>query len=504
MGELTGSLLSGRRLARNTIWTLIGVTAPLLVGLFTIPLLIERLGTDRFGLLTIIWMGVGYFSLFDMGLGRALTKLVAERLGSEETAELGELMWTALTLILGLGLVGTVLIGLAAAPLVEYVLDVRQTLQPEAIGAFRLMAVGLPAVTLTSALVGVLAAHQRFLLIAAARIPLGVLTFAGPLATAFYTPSLVWATGVLLAARILALLVYFVAGAQVRPELKQPRRPKSMHLRPLFSFGGWLTLTNIVGPLMVYFDRFFIGSIMGMTAVAYYVTPYEVLSRLQLVPESFMSVLFPALSTAIAADRSRLQQLFAQSTRTLFWLMLPPIGAFFLFAPELLQVWLGSDFRTASSPIVRWLAMGLLINTMARPAFTVLQSSGRPDLVARTHLLELGPYLAALWFLTREFGIVGTAIAWFLRILVDTIALNVLARRQFPDLSGEIGRSLMLTTGFVAVLGFLWRLDSLAARGALLLVIIGVSGWYLWPTLMRMFPVRIDRNDQPPDLQEFR
>ena len=77
------NLTSGRTLARNTIWNMVGQGAPLLVALFAIPLLIKGMGTDRFGVLTLAWAVVGYFSLFDLGLGRALTKLVAEKLGAE-------------------------------------------------------------------------------------------------------------------------------------------------------------------------------------------------------------------------------------------------------------------------------------------------------------------------------------------------------------------------------------------------------------------------------------
>ena len=57
------------------------MAVPVLIALAAIPLLIKGMGEERFGLLSIIWMGVGYFSLFDLGLGRALTKLIAERLG---------------------------------------------------------------------------------------------------------------------------------------------------------------------------------------------------------------------------------------------------------------------------------------------------------------------------------------------------------------------------------------------------------------------------------------
>ena len=63
-------LTSGSLLARNTIWNLVGQVAPMCVALFAIPVLIRHIGTDRFAILTIAWMVVGYFSLFDLGLGR--------------------------------------------------------------------------------------------------------------------------------------------------------------------------------------------------------------------------------------------------------------------------------------------------------------------------------------------------------------------------------------------------------------------------------------------------
>src|SRR5918998_2593407 len=100
------NLTSGRLLARNTIFNFAGQAAPLLVALVAIPLLIEGLGTDRFGVLTLAWIVIGYFSLFDLGLGRALTKLVAERLGTGREDEVPDLVWTGLALMIALGLAG--------------------------------------------------------------------------------------------------------------------------------------------------------------------------------------------------------------------------------------------------------------------------------------------------------------------------------------------------------------------------------------------------------------
>src|SRR3954470_23444312 len=100
------SAISSASLSRNVLWNFAGQVAPLFAAVFSIPLLIKGMGVDRFGLLTLAWMVLGYFSLFDFGLGRALTKLVSERLGEGRAAEIPELVWTAMVLMAFLGVAG--------------------------------------------------------------------------------------------------------------------------------------------------------------------------------------------------------------------------------------------------------------------------------------------------------------------------------------------------------------------------------------------------------------
>src|SRR2546427_4459732 len=102
-----GHLTSGRLLARNVVWNLLGTVAPLFVAVFAVPRLIHAMGTDRFGVLTLAWALIGYASLFDLGLGRALTQLVARKLGAGEEGEIPSLAWTSLLLMMLLGLAGT-------------------------------------------------------------------------------------------------------------------------------------------------------------------------------------------------------------------------------------------------------------------------------------------------------------------------------------------------------------------------------------------------------------
>jgi O-antigen/teichoic acid export membrane protein len=474
MTEAGRSLASGRVLARSAVWNVVGMTAPLLVGLIAIPLLIQGMGKERFGLLAIIWMGVGYFSVFDLGLGRALTKMAAERVGSDRLDDFRPLIWTAMFLMTILGIVGSLLLLAISGPLVHHVLNVEPQLQREATTAFRILAAGLPVVVITAALIGLLEAHQRFGTIASIRIPLGVLTFAGPLVTLQFSPSLAWATSALLFSRTVALAAYLIVASGIRPELLSPTLPWRTHSIALLRFGGWLTVTNLIGPLMTYLDRFFIGAILTMTAVAYYVTPYEILVRAQVLPQSIMTVLFPAMAAMFASDRVRLIKLYSKSSQVLLLLMLPVTSAFFLLAPEALEIWLGQEFSTTATPVVRFLAVGVLINTLARPAFTVLQSTGRPDLVAKAHLAELGPYLLAMWYFTHKFGIAGTAAVWSVRMLVDAVVLSEIARWNLPELARSAGTLRYLLLAILGGFAMAYHLEGLIVRTLLLLL---VGGW---------------------------
>lgn len=482
---------SAKVLASNTAWNLFGFAAPMLIGLFAIPYLIDGLGKDRFGLLSIIWMGVGYFSLFDMGFGRALTKLVAERLGSGRDADLGSVIWTALWVMLGLGLLGAMLVMALSEPLMTNLLNVPSAIQDEGLGSFRLLATCLPIIVATSALIGILEAHQRFALITAVRIPLGVATFLGPVVSLQFSDSLVGATALLVAARVVAFILYFMAAAHVCLALKSPEKPSWLHIGPLVRFGGWLTVSTVVGPIMLYSDRFLIGSLLTMTAVAYYTTPYEVLSRAQVLPQSLFGVLFPAFAAAFAGNPQRLRMLYDRASEVLLLVMLPMMALTFLFAPELLHLWLGAEFSKEATPVARWLALGWLHVMIARTNSTVLQATGRPDLLAKAHLAEVLPFLGVLWWTTTHYGIAGAALAWCLRGVVDALALAMLVGVAVPSLAQRAWTGLWALPFMWATFGGLSLLEGLAAKLLVAGVMAAISAWLLVKPLRSLISARV-------------
>ncbi len=477
-------LTGGRLLARNAVWNLIGAGAPVLVAVICLPILKTKLGTDRLGVISLAWVVIGYFGLFDLGLSRALTKLVAEKLGQRCPEEIPALVWTSLFLMAGIGIVGAIVVLLLVPWLVLHPLKIPAELRAETIQAFYWIGFSIPIVIITAGLRGVLEAMQRFRLATAIRIPMGIFTYLGPVAVLPFSHSLVPVMAVLVLGRIIAGVAHLWACFHAFPPLRGGYTFHASSIGPLFRFGTWMTVSNLIGPIMVSFDRFLIGSIISVAAVAFYAVPYEMVTRLSLVPGALVGVLFPAFSTTVVSDRARLISLFESGVKYIFLALFPVVLILITFAPEALQLWLGPEFSRQSAPVAQALGIAIFINGLGQVAFTHVQGAGRPDLTAKLHMIELPFYLVTLVFMAKSMGIRGVAVAWLLRVVMDSGFLFLFSWKLLPENIFVTKKLPILVAGALVVFGTAICLQSLPAKiifvsTACLVVTGGLWRWML-------------------------
>lgn len=410
------------KLARHTFFNLLGLGAPLLVALFSIPVLMAGLGADRFGLLTLVWAVTSYFGLFDLGLGRALTQQLAIVLDRGDDGLVGRLSATALALMAMLGLVA----GSAMALVAPWGVDLIRALpdRTEAIAACWVMGLAVPFIVVTAGLRGMLEACHAFEVLNYVRLPTGIWTFAGPwLVLRWVGPDLLAITIALAAGRVVGALAHAWLAWRALPQLRGRLRWGREWLRPLVVSGSWMTVGNVVGPLMGYVDRFVIGATVSAAAVAYYVTPLEVVTKLWIIPGALTSVLFPMFAAQAAREDEQARQLFWRAVGILFAVLLPITSALALFARPLLGWWLGPDLAGHGAPLLQVFAVGILINCLAHVPYTWLQAAGHSRAPALLHCVELPLFVSALWLLTQQWGAKGAAWAWLLRIGIDAVVL---------------------------------------------------------------------------------
>lgn len=395
---------------------------PMFIGLIAVPFLIDHVGVERFGIISIAWMVIGYFGLLDMGLGRALTQRVAYRLGEKKTQNMKRMVVDSLVIVLVLSLVASLICFLFSGYVVENIFNVSEQYVSEAKAGIVWVALTIPFAIMSTALVGVLEGFQCFGRIAVVKAPLSLMMFLMPLAVSFYSSSLDDILLSLFFVRGLGCLLFGLFVYRViigYPGFESSRE----ELKRLFQYGGWMTITNIASPVMEYFDRFYIASVLSTAVVAYYTTPVDFLVKVLLVPLAILAVMFPSFATKWSSSPDAAILDFKKSVLLVALLMTPFCIVVIVFAKPGLTLWIDGEFAENSYRIAQIIAAGIFFNAMAMVPYAFLQGIGSARLTAFCHLLELPVYAFSLFFLLGHFGLVGAAIAWAGRVIVDSALL---------------------------------------------------------------------------------
>jgi O-antigen/teichoic acid export membrane protein len=419
----------GHRLIAHSFQNALGQGVPIVVAVIAVPLVLKLFGVEKLGLLTLVWSVIGYASLFDFGVGRALTQLVAERRHTADAHELVTLVWSALVALTVIGL-GFGLTGFLLTPWVTHAaLTISPNLQDDATTAFRLLCVGIPVVVITTGVRGVLEAYERFDLVNMVRVPMGISMFVGPLIVAPFSRSLTSAVIAVWLGRAAALVAQAIMMRRVLPAVRSRAKFSREILRPVARYGAWMTVSNVLSPLMTQADRFVIGALLSTSVVAYYTAPYEMLTRVMAaVALAVATSLFPAF--ARWRDHEHARALFVRGVRLTMLVFVPIMLIIILFAHSILSLWLGAEFAARSTVVLRILGIGVLFNGLAQIPFAHIQAVGRADLTAKIHMVEAPGYLALAIYMIRGYGIEGAAVAWSARMFVDALLLFAVSQRQ--------------------------------------------------------------------------
>lgn len=472
--------ISGRRLARNTMLNVAGRVVPLLVAIFTVPYVIHHLGPDRYGLLALAGIVLGYFGIFSLGIGPATTKYVAELLGKGEIEKLPELVWTAFASQTCLGLAGGIALAAISPFLVSHVLKIPADLHPQARVIFLMLACALPIDFASGAMQGVLGASQRFDLLNAVSIPSSSLSSLLPvlaLALGYGLPAIVL---FLVLARATALFVVCLMCVRLHPTLRRACFDFRL-VRSLLGFGGWAAVFSGINPILAYSDRFLIGALVSVAGVGFYAPPYTIASKLSMFPGSLMATLLPAFSTSAGrGDDEWIRKTLIRSLKFLVLIVGPPALLLIFFARPLLTLWLGTKFANEGTLVLQIMAAAVFVNSLAYVPFSLLYGVGRPDIPAKFCVFELPVHIGVAWFLIVRFGLPGAALAWAFRVSLDLILMVGAAcwvTRTSPRiLAGTDLRRSVATLGGLAIgLAVLWASTHAMLTHTILTALLGVG-----------------------------
>ena len=404
-----------------------------MVAALTVPHLIDSLGSERFGLLTLAWALIGYAGALDLGVGRATTQYVAQLRANEQTASqlIHSALVTAIRVTLLTGCLGALIILFAAMLGIGNLVKVSQVRSSDIKYSLFLLAIALPMQAMSATYRGINEAYFNFKGISALKIMLGAANFGAPFVISLYTNKIYLIIASLVISRGIALYCYRALAYSCMPAvIGQAAALFSMAVaKKLFQFGGWFTLSSLLNPIVGSADRLIISSVISAFAVSLYVIPYEMVVQSLVLVGAVTTVMFPHLSRLRIAQPEKVKRLFYKSLVIVVVLMACVALFFIVFGKFVLALWLGSGAVVNYYPVMAILSVGLIPYAIGTMCTSLLHAYGKTALTARINLIEFPIFLGMIYLFITNFGVIGAAYAWIIRVTLDCLIMFFCASR---------------------------------------------------------------------------
>lgn len=238
----------------------------------------------------------------------------------------------------------------------------------------------------------------------------------------------------------------------------------------LLSHGGWITVGNILAPLMANLDKILLGGIVALEKVVYYTTPMEMISRVWAVPGSVTRIFFPKFAATTSDQELKLQFRFASQIMGLF--VVPICLVIFVFSKELIGLWLNNDFANQSSALAQWMVLGVLFNCFNWIPYGWLQATSHVRWSIYTVLLEIPLFFTTFYFFTSNYGIWGAAVVWAGRLIFDFLITYIVVVKIKRNLMSEFIFALSYILGTLVLLAGLIQIQNIMLKLGISTIVI--------------------------------
>jgi O-antigen/teichoic acid export membrane protein len=436
------------KVMRGSLWSMLGQIAPLLVTFASVPFVIRLLGTDGYGVFILVGLIPGYFGFADFGMGMGSTKFATEAYADGQSEREARIVRTAILIALIASF--PISIGLSVfSGDITVIFNVPEHLQNEASLALKIASITF--------VINFLNSITNTPQLARLRMDLNTLVSAIPrIGGIIATPivlylggGIVGAVSVLFVVSVLTLTGHFFFSSRLLPELFGVSVEWDA-VRPMLKFGGALVLASISAVVLVNIEKIILVRTTSVETLAHYSVAYTFASMMTIFTVAMGQSLIPAFTQLATADKQpQLHAIYSRTLKINVFGILPGLLVLAIIAKPFFTFWAGDEFGRESPAPFYVLLTGLFFNLNAYVPWALLLAFGRTDIFAKSYWIQLLPYLALAYLLTHQFGAIGAASAWSLRVVFDAFVTLYFAKRV-----GRVGTG-FFKIGGVIILGVL-------------------------------------------------
>lgn len=413
-------------LYKNSSWNAISVIVPALIAIPSLGVLARGLGPDFFGLYSLVFIVLGYSGIFDAGVTKSVVYFVSSSKNCDK--EINNLVSTACLFLFTLSF-------MVVLPVAYFVDDLILLLTSDSSKAYKEITVGvrlallsIPLMMLNLVFQGYFEGRSKFYELSRIKIAVNPLSSLLPALSTMIIGTLKAAILSLIIAKVLSLIAVFLLYLRDLNQRGQSFGSVSLSsLRKLITFGGWISLSNILSPIMNTGDRFMVASINGSANLSFYSIAADAISKFTIFPVAVSKVIFPIFSDS--SKKSIHRDVKRKSFQMIAYPMMILTVFGIIFSENIIMIWFGNEYLGSTVIVFQLLLIGLFFNSIAQIPYSEIQARGYANYTALLHSLEIIPHIFCLWFMVTNYGIIGAALAITIRSVVDALLLILIEKK---------------------------------------------------------------------------
>ncbi len=408
----------------NVIINVIRTVTTALIGLLLVPYYIDTLGVATYGIIPLATTISSYILIISDSLVSACSRYTVIAIQSENPDEMSKVFNTA---FVGIG--KNVLLLIPIILLFSYFSTTIFSISDDAVFDVRVMFLlilsSAAVVTFSSAFNSIFSAYNKLYILYAARIIYSVSQVVLIiLAFTFTVPSLIDIGIAYFISALILMLIVVYKSLKLCPGIKiRPYDYDKAVFREMGSLGVWTIVMKVGTLLYIQMSLIMTNILLGPESEGSFAIVVSLISMMSTACISIVVAIEPIVYRVYSdKDVEKLIKISTTAMRVIALVFAFPVAFVIVFSPELLTVWVGSEFTYLSEIItIAYVAELIYISAPILDSIPIIFLKLRGVAILTLIFGIVNLILAVVLVSIFEMGIVGIITAWSVSIIVQTV-----------------------------------------------------------------------------------
>lgn len=426
------------QLKRNLVANYLGQGWSAVMGLAFIPLYVQYLGMEAYGLIGLFAVVQAWLTLLDMGMTPTLNREMARfKAGAHSPQSIRDLLHSLEVICFSLAALIALGMWAASGYLASNWLNA-QHLPTETVarvlaimalvvalrfceGIFRGSLFGLQWQVWYNGVNAVLATLRHGGAVA-------VLAWVSPTVNAFF----IWQGAV----SMMTVAVFAASVHRLLPKAPSPVKFSRQALAGIWKFTSGMLGITFLALLLTQVDKVLLSRLLPLTSFGYYTLAASVAGALYMFTGPITQAIYPRMvELSTREDRAGLAAVYHQGAQLVTVLTAPAALLLSFFAAEVIFVWSGKPgLAENTAPIMSVLVLGTFLHGVTSMPYQLQIAHGWTSLAIKTNVVAVMLVIPAIFWTVPRYGPVGAAWIWMgLNAAYTLIIIQFMHRRLLPD-----------------------------------------------------------------------